>query len=413
MRITAKLTSRGDGTVSLDFTGSDPQVRAALNLPTGSMRHHPFLCMSLTNLVVTQVESIHINAGIIRCIDLVLPEASVVNARFPAACGMRFTTAMRVHDLVLGLLARAVPGLAPAGGSGAVVITYISTSELGETGRVVVANPVSGGSGGSAHLDGISGSELSVAFLRNVPVEVLESEAPVLVRRFGLRPDTEGAGQFRGGFGTEYDLQIRHPSAVVVMRGKDRHRFCAWGAAGGLAGTTSGNMCERAGHAPHDLGKQTVYRPAMNEVIRIWSGGGGGWGDPLQRDPSAVVQDVEAGLVSPERARSVYGVVIADGDLQESETQALRKSMTADGGARSAFDFGPGRGAWEQTYGVAAETIAAWLPSLAEGVRRHAQAEVYQQLREAGSGPYDSAATQRAIRVVETRLPTSHGGTAK
>ena len=171
-------------------------MRAALNLPTGSMRHHPFLCMALTNLVVTQSESIHINAGIIRCIDLVLPEASVVNARFPAACGMRFTTAMRIHDLVLGLLAQAVEGLAPVGGSGAVVITYISTSELGATGRVVVANPVSGGSGGNARQDGISGSELSVAFLRNVPVEVLESEAPVLVRRFGLRPDSEGAGEY-------------------------------------------------------------------------------------------------------------------------------------------------------------------------------------------------------------------------
>src|SRR3954447_2699662 len=142
VRITARMIATGSGTVTLDFTGSDPQVRAALNLPTGSMPRHPFLCMALTNFVVTQSESIHINAGIIRCIDLVLPEASVVNARFPAACGMRFTTAMRVHDLVLGLLTQAVPGLAPVGGSGAVVITYISTSELGETGRVVVANPV-------------------------------------------------------------------------------------------------------------------------------------------------------------------------------------------------------------------------------------------------------------------------------
>ncbi len=344
VRITAKLIARGDGTVALDFTGSDPQVRAALNLPTGSMRHHPFLCMALTNLVVTYSESIHINAGIIRCIDLVLPEASVVNARFPAACGMRFTTAMRIHDLVLGLLARAVEGLAPVGGSGAVVITYISTSELGETGRVVVANPVSGGSGGSARQDGISGSELSVAFLRNVPVEVLESEAPVLVRRFGLRPDSEGAGQYRGGFGAEYDLQIRHPSAVVVMRGKDRHRFCAWGAAGGHAATTSGNHCERPGQPSHDLGKQTVYRANMNEVIRLWSGGGGGWGDPLQRDPDAVGEDVAAGLVSPERARSVYGVAIGQ---DAAATQALRHAMSAERGARPAFDFGPGRDAWE------------------------------------------------------------------
>lgn len=128
VRITARMIAHGDGTVTLDFTGSDPQVRAALNLPSGSMKRHPFLCMALTNLVVTHSEAIHINAGILRCIDLVLPEASVVNARFPAACGMRFTTAMRVHDLVLGLLAKAAPGLAPAGGSGALVVTYISPS---------------------------------------------------------------------------------------------------------------------------------------------------------------------------------------------------------------------------------------------------------------------------------------------
>jgi N-methylhydantoinase B len=412
VRITAKLVSRGDGTVCLDFTGSDPQVRAALNLPTGSMRHHPFLCMALTNLVVTQSESIHINAGIIRCIDLVLPQASVVNARFPAACGMRFTTAMRIHDLVLGLLAQAVEGLAPVGGSGAVVITYISTSELGATGRVVVANPVSGGSGGNARQDGISGSELSVAFLRNVPVEVLESEAPVLVRRFGLRPDSEGAGQFRGGFGAEYDLQIRHPSAVVVMRGKDRHRFCAWGAAGGQAATTSGNSSERTGEPPHDLGKQTVYRPTMNEVIRIWSGGGGGWGDPLERSPEAVVADVAAGLVTTERARSVYGVITAQGELQTIETQECREELAAARGVLPAFDFGPGRSAWEAIYGAAAERIAAWLPSLSEGVRRYAQAEVYQTLRQSGPGPYDDAATQQAIGKVAAALPGDVGRAA-
>jgi N-methylhydantoinase B len=405
VRITAKLISRGDGTVLLDFTGSDPQVRAALNLPTGSMPHHPFLCMALTNLVVTQSESIHINAGIIRCIDLKLPQASVVNARFPAACGMRFTTAMRIHDLVLGLLSKAVEGLAPVGGSGAVVITYISTSELGETGRVVVANPVSGGSGGSAHLDGISGSELSVAFLRNVPVEVLESEAPVLVRRFSLRPDTEGAGKHRGGFGTEYDLQIRHPSAVVVMRGKDRHHFCAWGAAGGQAATPSGNTAERPGEPERDIGKQTVYRPAMNETIRIWAGGGGGWGDPLERDPAMVAQDVAAELLSRERARSVYGVVVTNGEAQPAETKALRATMAAQRAAPPAFDFGPGRGAWEATYGTAAERIADWLPMLAEGIRRHAQAEVYRQLQASGPGPYDATATQQAIQLVETKLP--------
>ena len=304
VRITLKMVSHGDGRVTLDYTGSDPQVRAALNLPTGGMQRHPFLSMGLVNFVVTKSEAIHLNAGIQRCIDLVLPEASIVNARFPAACGMRFTTAMRVHDLVVGALSQALPGEVPAGGGNTIVISYISTSELGGSGRVVVANPVLSGSAGGPDRDGVSGSDFSVAFLRNVPVEVLESEVPVLVRGYGLIPDSEGAGQYRGGFGTSYEVEVRHPSAVLVMRGKDRFKFGSWGAFGGGGGSVNGNTGQR-GDAMHDIGKRTVYRPELGERIRMWSGGGGGYGDPLDRDPAAVAADVVAGLVSLSRARDV------------------------------------------------------------------------------------------------------------
>jgi N-methylhydantoinase B len=401
VRIVVKLTARGDGTIELDYTGSDPQVRAALNLPTGGMNHHPFLAMSVVNYVVTQSEAIHINAGILRCIDLVLPEASVVNASFPAACGMRFTTAMRVHDLVLGALTRAMPGKVPVAGSGVLVVTYISTSELGGAGRVVVANPVSGGSGASGERDGISGTEMSVAFLRNVPVEVLEAEAPVVVRRFSLAPDSEGPGKFRGGFGVAYELEIKHPSAVVVMRGKDRQRFCAWGAGGGAAGTISGNIGTRRGAESHDIGKRTVYRAELGEVIRLWGGGGGGFGDPFERDPELVAADVANGLVSPERARDVYGVAITAGALDEAATVVLRRRARNAG---DGFDFGPARSEWERVHGIAAEYIAAWLPSLPVAVRRYAQAEAYRQLHDTGPGPYRAEAIAVALTAVDTAL---------
>ncbi len=384
VRIALKLTARGDGTVELDFTGSDPQVRAALNLPTGSMRHHPFLSFGLSSFVVTQSESIHINAGIIRCIDLVLPEASVVNSRFPASCGMRITTAMRIHDMVLGVLAQALPGTVPAGGGNTLVITYISTSELGTQGRVVVANPVPAGSGGGPDRDGISGTDFSVAFLRNVPVEVLESEAPVLVRRFGLLPDSEGPGRYRGGFGLEYQLEIRHPSAVVVMRGKDRHRFSSWGVEGGRAGAVNGNDSLAADAPKRDIGKRTVYRPELHEVIRLWSGGGGGYGDPFTRDPAMVARDVAAGLVSRERARDVYGVALDGGEVDLAATARLRNGQRAT----TVFDFGQVRDEWERVHGLAAERIAEWLPSLPVGVRRYAQAHAYRRLQGNGPGPY-------------------------
>jgi N-methylhydantoinase B len=403
VRIALRLISHGDGRVTLDYTGSDPQVRAALNLPTGSMKHHPFLSLGLTNFVVTKSEAIHINAGIQRCIDLVLPEASVVNARFPAACGMRFTTAMRVHDLVMGALTRALPGEVPAGGGNTLVVSYISTSELGETGRVVVANPVPGGSAGGPDRDGISGTDFSVAFLRNVPVEVLESEAPVLVHRYALVPDSEGAGKFRGGFGVAYDVEIRHPTAVVVMRGKDRFRFGSWGAFGGGSGSVCGNVGQR-GDTVNDIGKRTVYRPELGEVIRLWSGGGGGYGDPLTREPEWVARDVVAGLVSPQRARDVYGVALREDAVDEAGTVQLRHEKAAQRTTVPAYDFGPGRTEWERVHGRAANLIAEWLPRLPAGVRRYAQAQVYRHLHATGSGPYDTPIIETALSKVATQL---------
>ena len=404
VRLALTLRARGDGTVELDYTGSDPQVRSALNLPTGSRKHHPFLSMALTNFVVTHSEGIHINNGILRCIDLVLPQSSVVNAAFPAPCGMRFTTAMRVHDLVLGALNKAMPGEVPAAGHCALVVSYISTSELGATGRVVVANPVAGGSGGQPNQDGVSGTDITVAFLRNVPVEVLESEAPVRIRRYCLAPDSEGPGKFRGGFGLEYELEVRHPAAVVVMRGKDRHRFTAWGVGGGAAGTTGGAIGTRRAEAAHDIGKRTVYRPELGEVIRLWCGGGGGFGDPLERAPEMVGTDVAAGLVSPARARDVYGVVLTAGAIDAAATASLRARLRDARGALPAFDYGAARTAWERTHGAAAERIAAWLPRLPAGVRRYAQAAVYRRLHEGGAGPYGEEAIAAAIAAVEAAL---------
>jgi N-methylhydantoinase B len=315
---------------------------------------------------------------------------------------MRFTTAMRIHDLVLGALSQALPGKIPAGGGNVLVVSYVATAKPGGIGRVVVANPVPSGSAGGPDQDGVSGTDFSVAFLRNVPVEVLESEAPVLVRKYALRPDSEGPGRFRGGFGVEYELEIREPNAVVVMRGKDRHRFTAWGAGGGGAGTPCGCVSLRDGET-RDIGKLTVYRPVLGEVIRLWSGGGGGYGDPLERAPDAVASDVAAGLVDPERAREVYGVVTGDA----AATQALRQRMRLARGAPKAFDFGAARTEWERVHGEAPALIAAWLPSLPVGVRRYAQTLAYRRLHASGAGPYGVDDIRRVITSTEDGLGTA------
>jgi N-methylhydantoinase B len=242
-----------------------------------------------------------------------------------------------------------------------------------------------------------------VAFLRNVPVEVLESEAPVLVRKFGLLPDSEGAGQYRGGFGLEYELEVRHPSAVVVMRGKDRHRFTSWGAVGGQAGAVNSNASLAPNGERRDIGKRTVYRPELHEVIRLTSGGGGGYGDPFTRDPHAVARDVSAGLVSHERAANVYGVVLHGDAVDQAGTARLRSGRRSTAG----FDFGASRSDWEHLHSVASECIAAWLPGLPVGVRRYAQAQVYHALHASGPGPYDATQVRQAIADVAESMPSS------
>ena len=327
------LTSRGDGTVELDFSGSDPQVASAINMPTGGQKHHPMLSLAVMNFVVTVTEGQIFNAGMLRCIDLVLPEHSFVNASFPAACGMRVVTTMRVHDMTLGALASAIPGRVPAGGAGQLAIISVSTVDLAGRTRVVAANAVVGGSGGGLGLDGISGTDFPTAALRNIPTEVLEAEAPVLVHRFALRADSEGAGRQRGGFGVEYAFELTDHRATVVTRGKDRYRFSAWGVDGGKAALPGFSLVQKADGSEDNVGKQAVYQPHPGDVLIVGGGGGGGFGDPLQRDPERVRGDFLDGLISRERARASYGVVFTeDGEVDGEATVVLRgQSVTAEG----------------------------------------------------------------------------------
>jgi N-methylhydantoinase B len=403
VRIEMTLRVPGDGSVTLDYTGSDPQVQAALNLPTGSQRHHPFLSLAMMNFVVTQIEGLHLNAGIVRCIDLVLPEHSVVNASFPASCGMRFLTAMRAHDAVLGALSAALPGRLPAAGAGEIAVTLISTVDLA-TGRlqVAVANPVQGGTGGGPHDDGVTGIDYPTGYLRNVPAEILESEMPVIVHRFAIIPDSEGAGRWRGGFGVEYAIEIEHPNASIVMRGKERYRFHPWGAGGGKAGSLGETVVTDSG-GTRDIGKISVYPPPKGSVMTISGAGGGGFGSPTERDPDRVRRDVLDGLVSRERARSVYGVVLCGSEIDVTATAALRTGLPAHPG--DAVDFGSGRRDWEAAWGPAAEAIGDWLARLPARLRPAAKTTAWSEVKaRQAAGGWDRVQLAALLASLEPRF---------
>ena len=138
----------GDGEIHLDFTGSDVQVGSALNVPTAG-RVHPFMSVALVNYFATRDRTIPLNAGVLKRVRMTLPEGSVVNPTFPAACGVRYATVLRIYDAVLGALARAVPAHIPAasGGQGCMVALALPDPEAGRR-HVTVIEPMIGGGGG-------------------------------------------------------------------------------------------------------------------------------------------------------------------------------------------------------------------------------------------------------------------------
>ncbi len=239
-------------------------------------------------------------------------------------------------------------------------------------------------------MDGVSGADRPVAFLKNVPVEILEAEAPVLIRRFGLMPDSEGPGKFRGGFGIRFDIEMTRPGATLVMRGQDRHIFNPWGVHGGRAGGNAACYSTVDGVSTY-LGKANLHRPKVDEVVTIVGAGGGGYGDPLDRDPVRVLSDYLNGFVSAQRACDCYGVVINESELDLDATEVLRAEMRLGLVNSEWLDLGAARIAWEAKYGEAGKCISDWVWSLPDGVRTEAKVYAFDSLSKFGDGPYTKA----------------------
>jgi N-methylhydantoinase B len=346
IRLKVALTI-ADGEIHLDFTGSDIQVSSALNVPTAG-KVHPFMSVALVNYFATRDRTIPLNAGVLRRVRMTLPEGSVVNPKFPAACGVRYATVLRIYDAVLGALARAVPEDIPAasGGQGCMVALSLPDPEAGRR-HVTVIEPMIGGGGGRPARDGVDGCDASLGFLKTTPAETLEAEVPIVVRRFHLIPDSAGPGRFRGGFGVRLDFQVFQPEGLVTARGMERLRFAPWGVAGGTAGSTGSVMLNPGTAAERTIPKIDVLALEPGDVLSVRTPGGGGHGDRFTRPPSHVLADVLSGLVSRERAREAYGVVL-DGDrVDEPATAALRAARRGDEpagvGIDAAFDFGAAR----------------------------------------------------------------------
>jgi N-methylhydantoinase B len=179
-----------------------------------------------------------------------------------------------------------------------------------ERGRPFIGmNIVGGGWGGRPHEDGVNTAvSICQGDVRNIPLELQEAYYPILIERFALRPDSGGAGQYRGGLGLE--LRVRALQELFVSRNVERVQCPPWGLWGGQPGATPTSIVERADGQQEEITRSLHRLPlAAGDTITLKSAGGGGWGDPARRDRALIAQDLRLGYVTPARAAADYGAV--------------------------------------------------------------------------------------------------------
>jgi N-methylhydantoinase B len=313
---------RGDSVV-VDFSGTAPQVKSAINVPYSLTCSASYIC--LRGVLAADAPA---NDGLFQPVEVIAPKGCVLNPSFPAAIGGRGMMLWRICDMMFGALAKAMPDRIFAAGEGGIAsITYAyAGAEPGAS--PVLTDWYGGGWGARPTKDGIDGvnSLLSGNGGSSVPVERLEVEFPLLMEAYGLMPDTGGAGKYRGSMSVYRTYRFLQPGRALIR--SCRTTTLPYGLGGGGPGTPSRVVLERGG-------TQTDFPPQMfvdaqvrpEDAITHVMCGAGGYGDALERSPAMVLEDVLDEKISPAHARRMYGVVIADGAVDMQRTRALRASM--------------------------------------------------------------------------------------
>jgi N-methylhydantoinase B len=304
--------------IALDTSESDDEVRGPVNFLMS-----PNVPPGIFGAYLLGENAINMfNAGAERAMDeVVLRPGSVLQPRFPAALGMRGVTMMRNMATCLGLLNVATGGQAMAAHSAYVIWYLRGQNDDGEL--FLMSDGLGVGYGARPTADG--NDAVYLVAQENLPAEFVDSVFPVRVRSYAINPDTGGPGRFRGGCGIVREIEVLAPHAMVSMR-IDSVENPPWGVAGGHAAGT-GRCVINPGRAD-----ERVIKPLSDgnmvkrgDIVRIETGGGGGFGHPFDREPERVLADVRGGFVSRESARENYGVALAaDGALDVVATDRLR-----------------------------------------------------------------------------------------
>ncbi|WP_228546381.1 hydantoinase B/oxoprolinase family protein [Halegenticoccus tardaugens] len=316
IRLEAEVTIDGEE-FSVDFSGSADEVNEPLNIPFGMTETIAKLCFK--SITTPDEDS---NEGQYEPLSVVAPEGNIFHATYPAPTFTIWTGIVGI-DVVYKALAKAVPDMIPAA-SGGDLCDIMVFGENPETGQQFVEALNEGvGWGAAPNHDGANAlMHISETMVQNVPIEVYENKAPLEISELKLRQDSGGAGKYRGGLGIQRDYEFTH--SVGALSIVQKTKTDNWGLDCGEPGARNAVVLYPGTEKEEWTGmmRETF---AAGEGLSNRSGGGAGRGNPFERDPEAVREDVIDEYVSREAAREEYGVAITeDGEIDESETESLR-----------------------------------------------------------------------------------------
>ncbi|MBI4506906.1 MAG: hydantoinase B/oxoprolinase family protein [Chloroflexi bacterium] len=295
-----RVTCTAQGSdLTVDFTGSAPQTPGPINSPIAATESAVYYA-----LIAVLDPTVPANYGCYRPIRIVAAPGSIVHPRPPAAVVGRSVVNHRVATVLLTALSRALPERVPADHYGNANMYILSSMD--EHGEIDVLQEVPvGGWGGRPTSDGPDVYSASVHNLANIPLEMVELDVPLRFVRYTLRQDSGGPGRFRGGLGVERSFRVVRPSAIQTQF--DRVRFVPLGRTGGKPGAPGCVIVERGGQVLTLPAKTLRFPLQPGDVVRILTQGGGGYGDPRQRDPALVARDLAEGKISERAAVEEYG----------------------------------------------------------------------------------------------------------
>jgi N-methylhydantoinase B len=299
IRIKVRLAVRGDE-IAMDFAGSSPASRKGINVVLNYTR--AYAVFSLKCALAPDTPN---NDGSLRPVSVDAPVGSLLNARQPAPVSMRHVIGHLIPGVVFKALAQAVPDRVIAEGSGAVWMTSVLTSKPDGT-QAIASWASAGGMGARPTKDGLSCTSFPTG-TSAVPIEILETSGPIVVRSREITIDSGGPGKYRGGCGQEMRFEIVSEEGGSIVSSTDRIRFAASGASGGQQGAPGAFYA-----AGQDMDPKGSNHVPGGRTVTLRLPGGGGFGDPRERSHEAVMRDVRAGYVSTEAAAREYSVDVTE-----------------------------------------------------------------------------------------------------